>query len=322
MNFSESTQPSLHLEEVWKQRGISDQLSSFATFLHHSKLAFVFLAKSPLTSVLSIFSVATVLFILGLIMALQHASMSGLNTAAGQLQMSVFVRDNASAADLEALMTYSKNLQGLLSQRRLDKAAALAELRKILSDSPDLLSGLDEDNPLPASLELSFDVAQGESLPLYAKELRKMNGVEAVSYDGQLVKVLSELGAKLKGAGKLSTVVLIGLTLFLIATTIRISLYHEKDEIEIMSLVGAYHNFIQAPFVIGGALQGLAGSLLACIFLSLMQHRLLGVLRSDELLTQASLNFSLLSFQNVFLLTLLGVGAGVAGSYLASRHFR
>lgn len=322
MEISAQTQPSLHLEEVWKQRRAEDQLSVAALFLHHSKLAILFLLKSPLTSALSVFSVATVLFILGLLVSLQNATPFGLNSAAGQLQMSIFVKDSFASSDWDGLENYVQGLSGINKQRRMDKASALKELRNLMPDSPELLAGLEEDNPLPASLELEFEVSAGERLSQYAAEIKKMPGVESVSYDGQLIKVLSELGTKLKGAGRFSSVVLIGITLFLIATTIRISLYHEKDEIEIMSLVGAYPSFIQAPFVIGGALQGLIGSFFACIFLSFMESRILGTLRSEELLKQATMNFSLLNFLNIFLLTLLGVGAGVLGSYMASRHFR
>lgn len=318
MNPNQSLQTSLHLEEVWKQRSPDDQLKPLQKFSHHLRLALIFLSKSRLTSALSICSVAATLFILGLVLALKQATLAGVSISAGELRMSVFLRDNASEAELEAVIARGDSFAGLSYRKLLDKAAALAELRKMLSASPELLSDLDQDNPLPASVELSFDVAKADTLPQYAATLRQMPGVDSVAYDGQLAKVLSDLGSKLKGVGNLGVMVLLGLTLFLIATTVRISLYHEKDEIEIMSLVGAYHSFIQAPFIIGGALQGLFGSGLALLFLVLMEDWLLGALRSSELLNQSGIIIPLLSLSNIALLILLGVSAGIVGSSLAS----
>lgn len=315
-------QASLHLDEVWKQRSESDQLSRLATFIHHSKLAVVFLIKSSLTSALSILSVATVLFILGLLVAVQSASFFGMNSSAGSLQMSVFVRDRSSDADKESLSNLISTLPGLNSHRRLDKAAALEELKKIFSEDPNLFNGLEIDNPLPASFELNFDLAQGEDLPKYAQVLKQQPAVESVAYDGQLFKVLSDIADKLKGPGRISLIVLIGLTLFLIATTIRISLYHESDEIEIMGLVGAYHSFIQAPFIIGGAIQGLLGFLIAYLALCLAENKILGSLRSEQVLQSAKIDFTLLGTQSLLSLMVLGIGAGIVGSYFASKRIR
>lgn len=322
MNEEAETSPSLHLEEVWKQRSASDQQSKAQLFLHHSHLAFLYLMKSPLMTILAVISVSTVLFILGLLIAVQRASFHGVSQAAGQLNMSVFVKDSSNDAERSSLESYVQKLPGFLSLRKLDKTAALQELRKLLPESPALLEGLDVDNPLPASLELSFDMNSGSALVEYANLIRVQPGVEAVAYDGQLVRLLSDLGNRLRGVGKFSSLILIGLTLFLIATTIRISLYHEREEIEIMGLVGAYHSFIQAPFIIGGALQGLCGFILAYLFLTLLQSNMLRVLQSDELFRFARMNFNVIDFASAASLAVLSIGAGILGSYLASRNFK
>jgi cell division transport system permease protein len=52
-------------------------------------------------------------------------------------------------------------------------------------------------------------------------------------------------------------------TLFIVANTIKLTLYARRDELEVMALVGGTPWFIKAPFLLEGALQGAFGGLLA-----------------------------------------------------------
>ena len=66
---------------------------------------------------------------------------------------------------------------------------------------------------------------------------------------------------------KLAAVILGGFllfaTIFMIANTIKLTLYARRDELEIMTLVGGTSLFIKMPYIIEGAVQGLLGGLLA-----------------------------------------------------------
>ena len=72
---------------------------------------------------------------------------------------------------------------------------------------------------------------------------------------------------------------LIGLTaLFVVSNTVNLVIYARRDEVEIEKLVGASTTFIIAPFLIEGALQGLAGGTAAVLGLwgvhAVLVHRL------------------------------------------------
>jgi cell division transport system permease protein len=58
-------------------------------------------------------------------------------------------------------------------------------------------------------------------------------------------------------------------TLLLVASTIRLALWARRNEVEILSLVGASRTYIAIPLVIEGALQGLLGGMLALVLLAL-----------------------------------------------------
>jgi cell division transport system permease protein len=56
--------------------------------------------------------------------------------------------------------------------------------------------------------------------------------------------------------GVAAVLLLMFLTSFIIANTIRLALYAHRDEVEIMRLVGATDAFIRLPFLFEGVLEG------------------------------------------------------------------
>ena len=102
----------------------------------------------------------------------------------------------------------------------------------------------------------------------------------------------------------------------------QLAIYARREEVEIQKLVGATDRFVQAPFLLEGVVQGLAGALLAVVAL--------GVFRQTAGPHLASL-FSFLRLPTVAAgpspwleaaqLAAVGAALGLAGSYLAVHRF-
>jgi cell division transport system permease protein len=106
-------------------------------------------------------------------------------------------------------------------------------------------------------------------------------------------------------------VILLLLTIIvLVNNTIKLAVFSQRFLIRSMQLVGATNYFIQKPFVIRGALQGLAAALISILLLILVQQG--AISKVPELLKLSSIGeFVTLS---IFLL-LLGVATGVVCTY-------
>jgi len=119
-----------------------------------------------------------------------------------------------------------------------------------------------KDNPLAdsASLEVSLrDVSMQDALVRYVESLddvRKVNHSKSIAESFDAIKTLL-------GIISISLIViLVAVAVFLIRTTISTGISVRREEISIMSIIGATDFFIRAPFVVEGAIIGILGSLL------------------------------------------------------------
>jgi cell division transport system permease protein len=108
---------------------------------------------------------------------------------------------------------------------------------------------------------------------------------------------------------------------FLIANTIRLSIFARRREIEVMKLVGATNWFIRGPFMLEGLICGVVGSILAVVLLGIGKV----VMDSSSVghyLSEGSSDVHALSFTaNALVLLFAGLLLGAAGSGLTIRRF-
>jgi cell division transport system permease protein len=119
-------------------------------------------------------------------------------------------------------------------------------------------------------------------------------------------------------AGTLAAL-LIAASVFLIANTIRLSLYARRREVEVMKLVGATDWFIRWPFVIEGVIVGALGTLLAILLLAVGKIAIIDPLASDFSLISApeTMPFGVL----IAVMMAAGIAISAVGSGLSLRRF-
>ncbi|HKG40294.1 MAG TPA: permease-like cell division protein FtsX [Conexibacter sp.] len=119
-------------------------------------------------------------------------------------------------------------------------------------------------------------------------------------------------------AGTLAAL-LIAASVFLIANTIRLSLYARRREVEVMKLVGATDWFIRWPFVIEGIIVGALGTLLAILLLAVGKIAIIDPLASDFSLISApeTMSFGVL----IAVMMVAGIAISAVGSGLSLRRF-
>ncbi len=205
----------------------------------------------------------------------------------------------------------------------LTSSQALSDFRNELGPDSVMLEGLPDD-VVPPSVELQLYEkrwAYAEVKGLAARVLR-LGGVSDVRYGQQDIEQLSSVLVMVRTVTLILGLSLGLATLLVVYNTIRLTLYARRDEIEIMSLVGATPIFLRAPFVIEGVLQGFIGGILSMFIVSLLEDVLLQQL-VDGLAYLKPSSVELISIPPLFGVLLVGLGAllGMLGSLVAMARF-
>lgn len=208
----------------------------------------------------------------------------------------------------------------LTEVRFVSKAEAMERLKQKLGDRSDLLEGYEEeeDNPLRDSYELRMAIP--ENVSDVAEEIECYPGVGYVDYGSEVIKPLFQFTGLIRWIGLGFMAGLAVTTIFLIAHTIRLTVYLRRKEIMIMKYVGATDWFIRWPFLFEGLILGLAGAVIPVIVIFYGYQAAALWMRSNIYFV------SLLPPEKVMeeiikILIPLGVALGIIGSTISVRRF-
>jgi cell division transport system permease protein len=117
-----------------------------------------------------------------------------------------------------------------------------------------------EENPLQDTIQVK--VKDVEKIGDTANSIKGVEGVDIVKYGEGMIEQLVSLLDLIKKVCYGIVIALIIVTFFLIANTIKITIYSRRREIEIMRLVGASNVNIKIPFIFEGLFLGALGAVI------------------------------------------------------------
>ncbi len=212
----------------------------------------------------SIMSVTVIFIIVGIFLIVSLNLDFLLKDLESQFEIVIYLKDNISSAELSNLKNDIASREGVKEVTYISKEEAFQRLLKNFEEYKDIFEVI-EGNPLPASLEVKAnDPGMIESI---ATEIGKMKGVEEVEYGKGFLEKWLNLTTFLHWGGIAITLLLILASILIISNIVKITVYARRNEIEIMSLMGATRWFIKWPFLIGGFLQGLIAAVIALVVL-------------------------------------------------------
>lgn len=201
------------------------------------------------------------LFLLGFVslLALNAAHFSRM--VEGEIEVAVFMSEEVTPDVIEQINRELEGIEGVAGVTFIPKDEALEKLKKDLGEKSRLLTGLEEDNPLPDAFRVRPQDAS--QVALIAKQAAALPGVEKVRYGEGVVEKLLKITDWMRIAA-VALVVLFGFAaVFLTMTTIRFSILNREEEIGIMKLLGATNWFVRGPFILQGIIIGFSGAAFA-----------------------------------------------------------
>lgn len=237
-----------------------------------------------------------------------------------QVEVVAFLRRDFDRAQRGQLLASVRAIPGVADARFVTREEALARLKRQLGDRADMLEGLEDPsaNPLRDSVEIHLTTPAAAAAVVRA--LRGMPEVAEVTHDQDVVDRLLSLTRLLRLMGLVLVVLLAVVTVFVIANTVRLTIFARRREIAIMKLVGATDAFIRWPFFLEGLLVGVGGALVAALVAALGYHYVVGmVTRALPFLPVVEPQPLLANLTKLLVVT--GALIGSLGSALSLRRF-
>lgn len=277
------------------------------------------LRRNVLMTVASLLTVTLSLALAGAALLFRSSVNNATTQFRGGFEITVFMQPDASKEQVDAIGRELKSLPEVAKTRFVDKTAALAEIRRLNRNRPEILDAFPEEKFAPVQWRIKpVDAADIESI---GKRFKKRAGVFDVSYARSINTILTVTGwiqnviLIVAGALLVSAVVLI-------LNTIRMAIFSRRREVAVMKLVGATNGFIRLPFMVEGMLQGAIGALVSFGLLAAGTSAAQSAIRNSTvgLLKQFSVTGSEVLSTGI-LLVVVGTLVGAIGSALAVSRF-
>jgi len=286
------------------------------TITHFIKDAFTSLKRNKTISLASIITVLITFFVLGIFMLVAANINKGISNVQEKVELKIYLKDDIKLIDQREIEIKLREFEGV---KEVIYQSKEEEYNNIKATNEGLLQGYTfQSNPFNASFTVKLDAPEYASA--VSEGIKDFQGIDTIGKQQQLVDKIVRIvnGIKIVGVGLFA--ILVGVSIFLIMNTTKLTVYSRRREVGIMKFVGATDWFIRWPFVIEGMVIGLIGAMLACGGLFLAY---------SGLVNWASAQFMFISLVpvNYILTTLLGefmVGGIIVGgiaSIIALRKF-
>lgn len=228
-------------------------------------------------------------------------------------EMEVFIAQDADEQAQEALHARLRTTPGVAGTEFVSHEEAAKIFRREFGEDAAIF---EDPTFLPASIKIEMEptYANPDSMARLAGTIEGWRGVDDVVLNQDLLVRVAQNRRLINVIGLVLGSIVVLASIFLVANTIRLTIYARRLLIRTMKLVGATDRFVRRPFLVEGVLQGIVGGAVAGGIVWALYHFVLARLDQAPVPLQVELTL-------VGGLLAGGVLLGWVGSYFAARRF-
>jgi cell division transport system permease protein len=280
------------------------------------------LARSLGITVLAVVTIGVALTVLATFFAIVSNLSRVVDELGREVEISAYLKNGTTPLIAEKHKATIEKWSGVSTVRVLSSQKAMEEFRAALGKDAIVLEGLPPD-VLPPSLEVRLDPHTWtvQEVRAIAEQLETLDGIDDVRFGQEDIERVNALLKFARIAAFVMSAALAFATILIISNTIRLTVYARRDEVEIMSLVGATNAFVRAPFVLEGMIQGLLGGMIAlCVLVGFENALKVGIERGLSY-AYGPIQLQFVPMEYLGYLLLAGMMLGLIGSLLAVGKF-
>lgn len=245
-----------------------------------------------------------------------------IQTVEASQEIQVFIKNDATDEEIAKFGEDLDKIEGINKITYVSKDEALDIMQDRVGENGYLIAGYKDNNFLPASYKVTLtDLKLANQVE---KQISELENLKEITSSNETMSKLIDIA---NGIRIVTAVILIALvigSIFIIANTIKLTVYARRKEISIMKYVGATNGFIRWPFMVEGMIIGLISVLISLAILSPCYTAVAG--KIEESLIAVRVNMPLLTLQEMFVPLLivylvLGLGIGALGSAISMRKY-
>lgn len=248
-----------------------------------------------------------------------------------KVDMSIYVKTETTDDEAGAIKQQIERLSSVESVRYVSPQQARAEFAEQNKGDAQTLEALNEaTNKLPGTFRVNIiDINDPSELDNYVKtsSLYKEHADEdrPPSFSGERRSAIQNIGIAVQfaeRAGLIASVVFIIISSLIVFNTIRMAIFNRKEEIQMMKLIGADHNFIRGPFVVEAIVYGFIAAILATVLGIAALYAVKDKLADYQIAIDATIHTVTVYIGFVLLFMILaGAAIGIVSSLLATRKY-
>lgn len=290
------------------------------------KTAFASFLRNGTINIATTGIMAVTLLSISMLLILNFLGNRTIENFKNKVDISIYFFSDTPDSDITRVKDDLTALPEVKSIGYLSKDEAWERFKAKYADNPTISQGIKEldANPLYATMSIKAKnidqygrINEFLSKSDYAAVISKINFEQNKSQIDKLASITKSIQ---KGGLGISLVFSI-ISIFVVFNAIRITIHNYRREIKIMGLVGAENWYVEAPFIIEGAIYGVIGSIVSMIILAALVYfsantidRLLG-----DITVAAYVKQNILFIFGVQLA--LGILIGVLSSVFAMRKY-
>lgn len=260
------------------------------------------------------------------IIALSFLSSTVVTSLQDKVDVSAYFKQQATEEEINQVKGDLETLAAIQYVEYISREKALEDFKQrhagdaLIQES---LAQLDE-NPLQASLNIKAkESSQYAAIASFLEGNRFRTLIDKINFyeNEQVISRVEGITTGLRNGGLAATLVLAVIAALVTFNTIRLTIYSQKQEIEIMRLVGGSNLYIKAPYLIEGAFYGIFAAVLALLVFYpvafAVSPKVATVIPDVDMFGY----FTDSIIQIILLITAAGVGLGVISSFIAIRRF-
>lgn len=294
------------------------QMQRASTLIYSIKQGIKNIKRNRMFSLASVGTITTCLFLFGIFYCILMNFQYLLKNAEQGVSITVFFDEGITDGEIKVI----GDKIGLRAEvGKLDYVSAdqAWEEYKASKLNPEQIASFGEDNPLANSAHYIVYLNDVEMQDTLVRYVDSIPGVRQVNNSEAIADILSGVNKGLAYGTGVIIIILLGVSVFLISTTVTMGIAVRRQEISIMKLIGATDFFIRAPFVVEGILIGVIGAVIPIGIIYVVYNKAVGYVAtsfnspfgSTKLLSAGSVINDLIPISLI-----IGVGIGFVGSFM------